>query len=119
MAGHHNRNVIYKLNKATGGILRVEVKDEKRRTTKRSNLKPRQKRVKMQLLASRDGGWKCWYCGKSLTPIGDITLPVRGNDPNRPTLDHVIPTSKGGTNDLWNLRLACSTCNNDKGDKLH
>ena len=32
------------------------------------------------------------------------------------TIEHVIPKSQGGTNDLHNLRLACSTCNNMRGD---
>lgn len=34
------------------------------------------------------------------------------------TLDHVVPTSKGGRNNLDNLRIACSDCNNAKGDEL-
>lgn len=31
------------------------------------------------------------------------------------TLDHVVPRSKGGTDALWNLVLACAPCNTDKG----
>lgn len=45
----------------------------------------------------------CFYCHAPLT------------DDTR-TIDHVIPRSKGGTNDLWNLCLSCVTCNNNKGD---
>lgn len=31
------------------------------------------------------------------------------------TLDHVVPRSRGGTNRLKNLVLACATCNHRKG----
>lgn len=32
------------------------------------------------------------------------------------TLDHIIPHSKGGLANLWNLAIACSRCNNERGD---
>lgn len=32
------------------------------------------------------------------------------------TVDHVIPKSKGGTDDEWNLIAACRTCNGRKSD---
>lgn len=35
------------------------------------------------------------------------------------TIDHVVPLSKGGTNDLGNLRPACYDCNWQKGDKIY
>jgi len=34
------------------------------------------------------------------------------------TKDHAYPKSKGGTNDDFNLVLACKTCNRDKGNKF-
>lgn len=34
------------------------------------------------------------------------------------TIEHIIPKSKGGTDDLENLALACSACNNSKYDKI-
>lgn len=46
-------------------------------------------------------GFKCVYCG----------------DPNNLTLDHLIPKSKGGKNDWYNLVTCCDTCNKKKGDK--
>lgn len=51
----------------------------------------------------RDGGI-CW--------IG--SHPVRRRDA---TLDHVIPLSANGGNDLNNLRLACRTHNSSRGDR--
>ena len=32
------------------------------------------------------------------------------------TIDHVIPRSRGGSNDLSNLRLSCYDCNYGRGD---
>ena len=34
------------------------------------------------------------------------------------TIDHVIPLTEGGSNDLDNLALACFHCNRRKGTKL-
>lgn len=48
--------------------------------------------------------YKCRYCGK--TPDDGITLEV----------DHVHPTSKGGTNELHNLVTSCFDCNRGKSD---
>ena len=45
---------------------------------------------------------KCAYCGKA-----DIPLEV----------EHIIPKSRGGTNRISNLTLACCSCNQTKGNK--
>lgn len=34
------------------------------------------------------------------------------------TLDHIVPLSKGGTNDISNLQLAHKKCNWEKGDTI-
>ena len=44
----------------------------------------------------------CQYCG--------LKVSVRNA-----TLDHVIPRSKGGSNDFLNLVTCCETCNRHKG----
>lgn len=46
---------------------------------------------------------KCYYCGCKLTKYH---------------VDHVIPLSRGGSNDPSNLVLACPSCNTSKGDRL-
>jgi 5-methylcytosine-specific restriction protein A len=33
-------------------------------------------------------------------------------------IDHIIPRARGGTNDVDNLQLLCSTCNGKKGSRV-
>ena len=53
------------------------------------------------MLESQDG--KCYYCGCALVEYH---------------VDHVIPVSRGGSNDPDNLVIACPTCNCSKNDRL-
>ena len=48
--------------------------------------------------------FKCQYCGK---PAPEVTLEV----------DHIIPVSKGGNNDLINLITSCRDCNAGKSNR--
>ena len=66
---------------------------------KRKNLS---KSVRFEVF-KRDN-FKCQYCGKSAP---DVVLEV----------DHIIPVSKGGDNDISNLITACFDCNRGKRDK--
>jgi len=49
----------------------------------------------------RQSGGSCHYCGKDL--------------PKGFHIDHAIPVSRGGKNDLRNYRAACPECNSAKG----
>jgi 5-methylcytosine-specific restriction endonuclease McrA len=55
-------------------------------------------------LAKRDG-WVCALC------IGPIDWRIRGDRYLEPTVDHVVPLSKGGEHSLANAQLAHWTCN--------
>ena len=44
---------------------------------------------------------KCWYCGRTL---------------KEKHIDHIVPQSKDGVNDIDNLALVCSRCNYAKQD---
>lgn len=68
--------------------------------------RPRHRKELYNKLALRDGGPFCFYCTVMLE--NQITS-------RRMTLDHVVPLSRGGLNDMENLVLACSACNTHKG----
>lgn len=51
--------------------------------------------------------WVCPYLGYTPTGIDDLSL------------DHIIPISRGGTNDLSNLQFISREANHRKGDKTH
>lgn len=63
-------------------------------------------------LAKRDGT-DCSLCGK---PV-DMALTRATGGVASPSVDHVIPWSKGGTNDAENLALAHLGCNQLKSDR--
>ena len=70
-------------------------------------------------LYKRDGG-KCYICGCNCS-FDDWQTAKSGNKypgASYPTIDHVVPVSKGGL-DAWdNVRLACWKCNLEKSDTL-
>lgn len=76
-------------------------------------------RKKRRLLAIRDG-LDCSLCGKRM----DFSTPHNNADPWKEpgariaTIDHVIPVSQGGTDDMSNLRLACLRCNQLEGIRM-
>lgn len=72
-------------------------------------------RVSLETLHTRDGG-VCHYCKcETILPEG-IDNPY--ND-NLATREHIVPRSKGGTWDMFNLVLACRACNGARGNNDH
>ena len=51
---------------------------------------------------------RCEYCLSPAEPTGILM-----------TIDHILPTSKGGTSDDANLCLACGRCNGHKLNRTH
>lgn len=64
-------------------------------------------------LAERDG-MTYHYCGVKLLPFDVKSFPTN-NEIQFAQVDHVIPRSLGGTDDLSNLVLCCPPCNVRKG----
>jgi len=79
---------------------REQESDEDSRTSPRRE--PIPPSVRFEVL--RRDGFRCQYCGRSSSD-GDVILEV----------DHIVPVSKGGTNDLNNLITSCRECNRGKG----
>lgn len=59
-------------------------------------------------LFERDG-WRCHICG------GKVRRGVDGFDPQAPTIDHVVPLSRGGEHSYRNTACAHRICNMRKG----
>jgi 5-methylcytosine-specific restriction endonuclease McrA len=64
-----------------------------------------QKSKKKQKLID-DYGSYCWWCGQCLPP-------------EKLTIEHLYPRSRGGSNSKENLRLACIQCNSKRGNSLY
>ena len=60
----------------------------------------KQRRNKLAAVIERDGP-RCRWCGTEADP----------------TLDHVVPLARGGTNAVDNLQVLCADCNQLKGDR--
>lgn len=61
---------------------------------------------------------RCCYCGCE-TWIPDIIDGVERFKWNRATKEHINPRSDGGTYGKYNLVMACSSCNNARGNKCY
>jgi 5-methylcytosine-specific restriction enzyme A len=105
------------LQKLVRGWLRDRINEANNRSSVPSKAKnipskksPSQKRsrsislsVRLDVL-TRDG-YKCVYCGRSSQQI-DLEI------------DHIIPYSKGGSNQIDNLQSLCFDCNRGKGARI-
>ena len=80
----------------------VRARNQRRRTRKMS-AEGTHTGTDIQAQYERQRG-KCYYCGKKVGKNYHV--------------DHVVPLSRGGTNDPDNLVIACPSCNTSKCDKL-
>lgn len=69
--------------------------------------KPITGKLRLRFEALKKCKFRCFYCGRS-PRNHNITLEV----------DHIIPRSKGGSDELTNLVAACYECNMGKSDRL-
>lgn len=78
----------------------------------REGMSDKQRRMKVLL---KTFGGKCWWCKC------DVIAGIQNSDfqhqPNQATRDHIVPRSRGGTNALANLVLACRACNEERADR--
>jgi len=73
---------------------------EKKRRRKRKEITKKQRAGIIKKLIVKYG-LRCWYCGKELS-----YAEVR--------IDHIVPVSRKGSDDIWNFALACEFCNSHK-----
>lgn len=66
---------------------------------------------KLRRLMERDAG-HCVYCRGAVRIVHDYY----DVSPDRATIEHRTPYSRGGTDRLDNLALACYPCNNARGN---
>jgi 5-methylcytosine-specific restriction endonuclease McrA len=66
------------------------------------------RQVTNTFLFARDE-YSCQYCGRHRSELRGREFLTR---------DHILPVSRGGTNEWGNVVTACSRCNNRKGDQL-
>lgn len=71
--------------------------------------------------------WTCQYCGRKFEPTDGRTAPREIDWSPKPPLfyndvwlelDHVHPRILGGSDEIDNLRAACTPCNREKAFKL-
>jgi 5-methylcytosine-specific restriction endonuclease McrA len=67
----------------------------------------------IRTLLARDGQ-RCWLCDEPMPAVNEVSR----QDERAMSIDHVTPRSRGGTNELANLRLAHIACNNRRADTL-
>lgn len=85
-----------------GGNL-TEVVAENHTVVKPGKTNSKATKRKRQIVYERDFH-KCVNCGHE------------GSDENPLTLDHIVPRSKGGSNEVENLQTMCYDCNYSKGN---
>ena len=77
------------------------------------------KNITLERLYERDNG-RCYICG-NVCDWDDYAIEqgvfIAYN--NYPSIDHIVPLSKGGKHAWNNVKLACRGCNSRKSDNLH
>lgn len=56
--------------------------------------------------------WRCQLCFRDIDRTAHFLAPLA------PTLDHIMPRSRGGVDAEYNLRLACRDCNSKRKSNL-
>jgi 5-methylcytosine-specific restriction endonuclease McrA len=67
--------------------------------------------------AGKNCSKKGMYLIKAQNTSGGFHLDIYTDDFELMTIDHIIPKSKGGTDQIENLQPMCHTCNYKKADK--
>lgn len=85
--------------------LRERIREYKQTHPESTKKEPKIHRKKLKTHKKLTGNEVCTYCGVKLSTY-------------TATLDHVIPLSRGGSDDPINLVWCCKKCNHSKGNRL-
>lgn len=88
---------------------RAKYCSEKCRQRTRDRQRAHRWRIKRTAIFERDG-WTCQICHEPVD--GSLCYPHH----HAATIDHIVPVSRGGTDDPANLQTAHMVCNSSKGD---
>ena len=67
--------------------------------------------ISREVVGTRDH-WTCQICHHPTNRDAD---PLH---PSAPTIDHIVPLSRGGQHTMTNVQLACYSCNSRKQDQM-
>jgi 5-methylcytosine-specific restriction endonuclease McrA len=59
-----------------------------------------------------------YWVGKCIHCQSRVSVPLDWSEPAHATLEHIVPRTHGGGDDLENLAVACQRCNQGKGKRL-
>lgn len=59
-----------------------------------------------------------WFIVKTIVLARDKGVCTYCGSETKPHVDHIVPISRGGSNDFINLTTSCGPCNQSKGPKL-
>lgn len=76
-----------------------------RKMAKRSGKRARSGELVSRFYIGDRDGWRCGVCG------GKVARDRKHPDPLAPSVDHIVPLARGGTNDLANLQISHLRCN--------
>lgn len=104
---HHTERLIYKqnYNQTERGIIAKRADSHNRRARRKKAPGSHTTEQLYQQFMRQHG--KCFYC--------QVELQHARNSWHA---DHIIPLSRGGSNNIENIVIACPTCNRKKHDKL-
>lgn len=97
---HRQKGVLYERPASLGPV------NLKRPETSKFNVREQNYLYKgMRVMLAEAQNWRCCYCGIRLGFMKGEMFP---------TIEHVVPRSKGGGNDWLNLVVACGPCNHER-----
>jgi len=113
---YYCKEPVWKLASRSGKVSHPTCKEQRQRDWNRAKNAKRRRyryvRSSMFSVISERDEWTCHICGEYV----DDSLPSYSR--MSPSLDHVIPLSKGGTDDPKNLKLSHFICNVRKGTQI-